>query len=163
MRAGLGIHGGVAPVHLAAETFFLSVLSQNNHPDDSNISTWENDAVFSQYFPNSYSQVIFRGHIGPDFGGSCLKMPNMEMAGLFIACRCRVFGATTPTQRRSRWIRRRCLKLRSKRQLTELNEVSALACPIPVVVPLTVLFLRYRTTTSVTAARIGLAVIVLMI
>ncbi|KAG2607108.1 hypothetical protein PVAP13_4NG229700 [Panicum virgatum] len=47
------------------------------------------------------------------------------MAGLFIACRCIVFGATTPMRRRSRWIRRRCLKPRSKRQLTELNEVIA--------------------------------------
>jgi len=50
----------------------------------------------------------------------------MEMARLFMAYRRTVFGATTPMLRRSGWIRRKCFKPRSKRLLTELNEVSTL-------------------------------------
>jgi len=66
--------------------------------------------------------------------------PGMEMARLFMAYRRTVFGVTTPMLRHSGWIRRKCFKPRSKRLLTELNEVSTLACQIPVVAPLTVFF-----------------------
>jgi len=45
-----------------------------------------------------------------------------------------------PTPRLSGRIQRRYFKPRSKRQLIELNEVSTLACPIPVVTPLIVFF-----------------------